>query len=89
MTGIHKQEIRFIRLRTVMAKTGLSRSSIYNRLKVDSKYHDPAFPRQIRIGGGAVAWIEYEIDAWMKSQIDKSRGQTFLLNEDSEYVSKS
>lgn len=84
MTGIHKQKIRFIRLRTVMAKTGLSRSSIYNRLKVDSKYHDPTFPGQIRIGGGAVAWIEFEIDAWMKSQIDKSRGQTCLLNGDLE-----
>jgi len=74
MTGTHKRETCFIRLRTLMKKTGLSRASIYLRLKKDSKYFDPDFPRQIRIGGGAVAWIEYEVEDWMELQIEKSRG---------------
>lgn len=73
MTGTPKRETYFIRLRTLMKKTGLSRASIYLRLKKDSKYFDPDFPRQIKIGGGAVAWIEYEVDDWMELQIEKSR----------------
>ena len=73
MTGTPKQKIRFIRLRTVMDKTGLSRASIYNRLKKSSKYYDATFPKQIRIGGGAVAWIEYELEDWMELQIENSR----------------
>lgn len=74
MTGKPKKNIRFIRLRTVMNKTGLSRSTIYNKLKQDSKYFDPTFPNQIKLGGGAVAWIEHEIDDWMEDQVEISRG---------------
>jgi prophage regulatory protein len=75
MTGTPKRKIRFIRLRTVIEKTGLSRASLYNRLKKGSKYYDPDFPIQIKLGGAAVAWIEYEIDDWMEAQIKKSRDQ--------------
>lgn len=56
-----------------MNKTGLSRSTIYNKLKMGSKYFDPTFPNQIKLGGGAVAWIEHEIDDWMEDQIEISR----------------
>jgi|TARA_R100000935_G_C2785438_1_gene143547 prophage regulatory protein len=73
MTGPPKKDIRFIRLRTVINKTGLSRSTIYNKIKSDSKYFDPTFPNQIRLGGGAVAWIECEVEDWMLSQIEITR----------------
>ena len=73
MAGNPTRDMRFIRLRTVMNKTGLSRSTIYNKLKSDSQYFDPNFPSQIKLGGGAVAWIEYEIDDWMEDQIEISR----------------
>ena len=75
MAGTPKRKIRFIRLKTVMKDTGLSRASIYNRLKKSSKYYDPTFPKQIRIGGGAVAWIEHELEDWMELQIENSRGE--------------
>jgi prophage regulatory protein len=73
MTGQPKKNIRFIRLRTVVNKTGLSRSTIYNKIKSGSKYFDPTFPNQIKLGGGAVAWIECEVDDWMLSQIEITR----------------
>lgn len=73
MTDPPKKDIRFIRLRTVINKTGLSRSTIYNKIKSDSKYFDPTFPNQIRLGGGAVAWIECEVEDWMLSQIEITR----------------
>ncbi len=58
---------RFIRLPDVKAKTGLSRSTIYERMA------DGTFPNAINLGGRSVAWIEAEIDDWIITQIQKSR----------------
>ncbi|WP_244161255.1 helix-turn-helix transcriptional regulator [Pseudomonas anguilliseptica] len=54
-------------LQQVVQRTGLSRSSIYSRLDPKSRYFDPCFPRQIRLGrkGSAVRWIESEINAYL------------------------
>jgi len=58
---------RFLRLPDVIAKTGLSRSTIYERMA------EGTFPSAINLGGRSVAWIEAEIDDWINSQIQKSR----------------
>jgi prophage regulatory protein len=36
------------------------------------------FPKPIQLGGKrvSVGWLEHEIDAWIKEQIDLSRGKT-------------
>jgi len=60
--------VRFLRLPEVMARTGLSRSTIYVRLA------EGRFPEPVRLGPRAVGWIESEIDAWMQERIDRSRG---------------
>jgi prophage regulatory protein len=78
MTDTSKRTARFIRIKTIIKKTGLSRASIYNKLNKDSKYHDPEFPEQIKIGGGAVVWIEHEIDDWMTTQIRNSRESAII-----------
>ena len=59
---------RFLRLPEVMARTGLSRSTIYVRLE------QGRFPRPVSLGGRAVGWIESEIDEWMSNRIAESRG---------------
>ena len=56
-----------LRLPTVKARTGLSRSTIYLRI---SEGH---FPTSIPLGGRAVGWIESEIDDWLDQQIEASR----------------
>jgi len=56
-----------LRLPSVRARTGLSRSTIYLRISEDR------FPRPISLGGRAVGWIESEIDDWLKEQIEISR----------------
>jgi len=56
-----------LRLPSVKARTGLSRSTIYLRISEDS------FPRPISLGGRAVGWIESEIDEWLEQQIEASR----------------
>lgn len=58
-----------LRLPTVKARTGLSRSTIYLRISEDS------FPKPVSLGGRAVGWIESEINDWLNQQIKTSRGE--------------
>ncbi|MCY4399817.1 MAG: AlpA family transcriptional regulator [Gemmatimonadetes bacterium] len=58
---------RFLRLPEVIARTGLSRSTIYLRLD------QGRFPSPVSLGGRAVGWIESEIDEWMRNRIAESR----------------
>ena len=59
--------VRFLRLPEVLARTGLSRSTIYVRLD------QGRFPRPVSLGGRAVGWIEAEVDEWMRERIATSR----------------
>jgi prophage regulatory protein len=65
-----------LRRKQVEARTGLSRSTIYARLRENTKRpgdFDPTFPRPVSIGPKAVGWIAHEVDAWLNAQIQKSR----------------
>ncbi len=59
-----------LRLPVVMFRTGLSRSSIYDRIKKSE------FPEQINLGPRAVGWVAGEIEEWIQSRIDASRSVT-------------
>ena len=56
-----------IRLPEVMARTGLSRSTIYHKIS------NGEFPPPINLGLRAVGWIADEITDWINEQIKKSR----------------
>ena len=57
----------FIRLKKVEARTGLKKSMVYDLMNKEE------FPKSIKIGERAVAWIESEIDAIVAARItDKS-----------------
>ncbi len=56
-----------LRLPTVKARTGLSRSTIYLRISEDK------FPKPVSLGGRAVGWIDSEIQGWLEKQIKASR----------------
>ena len=60
--------VRFLRVREVQARTGLSRSTIYLRLD------QGRFPRPVSLGPRAVGWIESEVDEWIRERIAESRG---------------
>jgi prophage regulatory protein len=51
---------RLLRIPEVLARTGLSRSRLYA---------DPTFPRSVKIGERAVAWVEDEISDWVAARI--------------------
>lgn len=59
---------RFIRRRAVENRTGLSRSTIYLMMQ------NGEFPKPVRIGNRAVAWLEGEVDDWINTRL-ASRGQ--------------
>lgn len=68
--------LTIIRRKQVEARTGLSRSSIYARMRHNPKRpgdYDPTFPKPVSVGAKAVGWIESEVEAWIAAQIDKSR----------------
>lgn len=57
------------RLPEVKSRTGLSRSSIYLRMKQGT------FPKNISLGGRAVGWLESDIDQWLEDCVTISRGE--------------
>ena len=56
-----------LRLPTVKAITGLSRSTIYLRMS------EGTFPEKISLGSRAVGWLETEIQDWLDERISVSR----------------
>lgn len=65
---------RIIRMRQLMLRIGLGRSTIYDRINKNSPRYDKDFPKPIKIGVSAVGWIESEVDEWINSVALKSRG---------------
>jgi prophage regulatory protein len=50
---------RLLRLPEVIARVGLKRSAIYQRMS------DGTFPRSRSLGPKCAVWVEAEIDAWI------------------------
>lgn len=67
MTAQIQNALTILRRKQVEARTGLSRSTIYERIKAGT------FPAPINLGEKAVGWIESEIDAWLNARIKESR----------------
>lgn len=65
--SIENQSIKIVRLRDVIAKTGLARSTIYAKTSPKSASHDPCFPKPIRLGLRTVGWLEEELQSWILS----------------------
>ena len=58
---------KLCRLPEVIARTGLTRSTIYELMLKDE------FPSQVRLAGRTVGWVESEIEDWIDSRINASR----------------
>ena len=55
--------LKVIRLKEVMERTGLGRTSIYNFMAAGS------FPKSVSLGARAIAWLESEVDDWIVERI--------------------
>lgn len=58
---------KILKLPEVKARTGLSRSSVYQKIA------EGTFPAQISLGPRAVGFIESEINDWIQARIEVSR----------------
>jgi len=57
--------MKILRLKQVMAITGLARSTLYKYMVTED------FPAQVKLGPRAVGWLEVEVLAWLQSRIEK------------------
>jgi prophage regulatory protein len=64
--------LNILRRKQVQARTGLSRSAIYQRVKAGT------FPPQVSLGERTVGWIESEINSWLTARIEASRNSPAL-----------
>ncbi|WP_324738097.1 AlpA family transcriptional regulator [Pseudoalteromonas sp. CuT4-3] len=55
--------MRLIKLKEVIEKTSLGRSTIYEFMT------DGRFPKQVSLGAKSVAWLESEVDDWIMERI--------------------
>jgi prophage regulatory protein len=66
-----KEQLReapaILRRKQVEARTGLRRSTIYERVA------EGEFPAPINLGARAVGWLESEISAWIAARVAQSR----------------
>lgn len=58
---------RLLRLPSVEAQTGLSKSEIYRRIKAGT------FPQPLKLGARAVAWPASAVDAWALSLVQGAK----------------
>ncbi len=63
--------MKLIRIKDVMDRTGLARSTIYKYIS------EGKFPKPIKLGTRAVAWVETEIDGWIQASIEERNEEAF------------
>jgi len=57
------REDRIIRLKTVLARTGLSRSTIYRKIA------EGTFPPQLKISANGTGWHESDLNCWIADPV--------------------
>ncbi|ABM02109.1 phage transcriptional regulator, AlpA [Psychromonas ingrahamii 37] len=65
--------MKFIRIKEVLNRTGLSRSVLYAKVAAQT------FPQSFTLSGSTVAWLESEIEEWIESRIQE-RDQRVKIN---------
>ncbi|MBP5953427.1 AlpA family phage regulatory protein [Pseudomonas sp. P42] len=65
---------KILRLRQVMERTGLGRSTIYDRIDSRSTRYEASFPKPVRIGVSSVGWLESSVNEWISTRLQVKRG---------------
>ncbi len=58
---------QILRLKEVLIKTGMARSSLYSAIQKGQ------FPQSIRLGARAVGWLEHDVETWIQERVEQSR----------------
>lgn len=65
---VAKPSTRLLRPKEAITRTGLSRSSFYERQNPRSHYFDADFPSPVQLGRSAMGYREDELDVWIASR---------------------
>lgn len=57
--------MKLIKLKQVMDCTGLARSTVYKFMA------DGQFPKPVKLGSKMVAWVESEVQEWIKQRMSE------------------
>jgi predicted DNA-binding transcriptional regulator AlpA len=57
---VPRRALSVLRMRQLIQRTGLPRSSVYNLIS-----KDPTFPRKIQLSARSVGFFEHEVEAWL------------------------
>ncbi|RYH67305.1 MAG: AlpA family phage regulatory protein [Alcaligenaceae bacterium] len=58
-----------LRLKAVLEKIQVSRSTVYLWMNKSSPYFDPTFPLPFKLGRSLIAWDCEEVDAWLLTRM--------------------
>ena len=61
--GREKRKKKFLRIRAVMDRTGISRSGVYTMV------YKGQFPQPYKLGEKAVGWLEEDVENWIDERI--------------------
>ena len=67
---------RILRLKSVIETTGLTRSTIYQKIA------DNKFPPSIQLGPRTVGWLEQDVETWINQQLQLSQHQPWGKSDD-------
>ena len=67
---------RIVRLKTVLARTGLSRSTIYHKIA------EGTFPTQIKISTNGTGWHESDINRWIADPVSCVRNTSSIKSDE-------
>jgi prophage regulatory protein len=62
---------RFLRVKDVVARTGLSEMTLWRRQKAGT------FPRRVKLGPNAVGFVEEEIESWCAARVAERDQRAF------------
>lgn len=57
--------LKILRMRQLVEKLGISRSSIYAKMNPRMPQYDPTFPLPINLGARSKGWAEPDVDRWL------------------------
>lgn len=67
--------MRILRIKDVIEKTGLARSTIYKYIDIGS------FPKPITLGGRSVGWVDSEVHEWIVEKIENRNIENYSMNQ--------
>ncbi len=68
---------KFLRLPEVLARVGLSRSTVYSRIQ------DRRFPAPLKLGERISVWDEKIVEAWQDEQRERARAERARAEDES------